>query len=368
MDQREPDNLPVAVPSAGRRWTGIVLWILIPAVMLLVTEVAFRVLDEHSWARALWFEGVSDRMEAGERIDYLFFGSSRTANGLVASAFESEMESAAGDDVTCVNLGRAMSGAPAQYFGLRMLLEKHPEAMRNCTVSLEESAGLPEYSGTWDDAWFFPGATQLVVDYMERDDLTRYLETRAGFEAKAGVVARYYGRGLALIATRRQMQQRLEWRGQALVERVLTRLGAESAAANGELPTNRRLRVDAGGVRLMRDLVHERVSPEALAEQTPAGAWDDQVVCAAARMLEDAGVRVTFHEVPVPSYLWMVNDTEVRRADRESFLEWQHAVGVDEVRSTIEVTDEDFPDLSHLRKSRIEEYSRDLARGMMALP
>ena len=367
MDVRKPENQHLAEGSGGRhRLRNVVLWVGLPILLLLGAELVFRAFERASWVRASWYEGVSDRIERGERIDYIFVGSSRTASGLVPSAFEDEMERARGTDVACVNLGRAFSGAAAHYFGLRMLLERHPEAMRGCTVSFEESAGLPEFPGTWNDAWYFPGNTQLVVDYMKWDDLVRFLRTDAGFEAKSGVVARYFGRDSALVSGRRQMQQAIDWRGTALVQSILARLGAESAEASGALPANRQLRVDAGGVRLQRDLVRERVSPDVLASQEPRTPWDDQTVCAAVRLLLDAGVRVTFHEVPVPSYVWMVNDTPVRRADRESFDAWLGGVGAAEVRSNIRVTDEDFPDLSHLQRGRIEEYSRDLARSMMA--
>lgn len=372
------DPRPHREPSV-HRWRALpgarifALWFLLPLLLLLGAELAVRRLERNSYARASWYEGVSDRLSSG-RVDYLFIGSSRTATGLVPDVFAKEVRAerarltgeSSVDAVVCMNLGRGFSGAAAHYFGLRELLERHPEAMRGCTVAIETSAGIPAFTGTWDEAWYFPGNHQLIVDYLTPGDLRRFLGSEADFEGRAGVVAAFLGRGSRLIAGRRQLQQAVEWRGLDVLRTALEALGAGSAAnAEGQLPAHRQLRVDAGGVRLQRDLVVERTSPEALAAQTPLRPWDDQVLCAAARMLREHGVRVVFHEVPVPSYVWTVNETEVRRADRRALGDWCQVRGIGRVVADLEVTDADFPDLSHLRVGRVEEYSRALARAMV---
>lgn len=339
----------------------------IALVLLVASDIVVRLAERGSLARAAWYQGVSDRMESG-RVNFLFIGTSRTASGFVPHVFEEEVEAETGETVAALNLGRAFSGAVAHYFGCRELLRRHPEGMRGCTVSLEMSAGLPAFHGTWDDAWFFPGNTQLIVDYMSWSDLVRFLRTDAGFEAKAGVLARWLGRGSALVSGRRSIQQRVDWGGVRTVRAVLAKLGARSAPSSGaELPANRQARTDFGGVQLQRDLILERTGPEALAAQLPLGSWDDQVFCQLARMLDEHGVRVLFHDVPVPSYVWEVNDTEIRVADRSAFGKWRADHGIREVRASMELTDEDFPDLSHLRASRVGEYSRGLARSIVAL-
>ncbi len=91
------------------------------------------------------------------------------------------------------------------------------------------------------------------------------------------------------------------------------------------------------------------------------------MICEAAAELRGQGVRVVFFDMPVPAYLWTVNSTSIRLADREAFGHWADELGIARIESDMKTTDEDFPDLSHLRASGIEEYTRALARSYLAL-
>jgi hypothetical protein len=355
-------------PGRGRIWIRrLLLWVGIPLAILSGIERGARRLAATSEARMQWFEGASDEL-AGGGVDFLFLGTSRTASGFLPWAWEDEIEKTTNRQVVCLNLGRAFSGPVASYFGLRELLRRHPERMRRCTVLIEMSGDLPAFTAGWDDPWFFEGNTQLIVDYMRREDLQRVLRTRQHrFEDKAGVVARYIGRGSALVSNRRRIQQAIEWHGLQLARSVMIRLGATTTSTAGiDLPQNRQLRVDAGGIRLQRELVQERTRPEELAAQKPYAPWEGRVIGDVVAELRRSGVRVVFHEIPVPAYVWTVNSTPTRMADRETFDRWTRELGILRLRSGIEVTDADFPDLSHLRASRIEEYTRALARSWLA--
>ncbi|MCA9726081.1 MAG: hypothetical protein KC729_00250 [Candidatus Eisenbacteria bacterium] len=350
----------------GRRWKNLLWWIGVPSLLLAGCEIAFRVIEKHSYSRSAWYEGVSDRMSQGP-VDFLFIGTSRTAVGLDTGAFEDEWRKQTGQDVVCVNLGRGFSGAAAHYFGLRELIRRHPESMRHCTVSIEMSTGLLPFHDTWKDDWYFPGNAQLVVDYMRWDDLVRFLGVEGAFDAQAGIVARYLLRSSALVAGRRTVQQTIEWRGQRALRAILARVGAAARTnAHSTLPASRQLRQDAGGVKLQRDLIVDNTSAEALAAQTPRPPCDEQILCQASLMLRGNGGPVAFHEVLVPSYVWRVNDTEVRRNDRREFTAWSDSLGLPIISVPMAVNDDDFPDLSHLRRERVGEYSRSLARAMVA--
>lgn len=353
----------------GRRSGGariVLLWTLVPLVLIASIELVARRLEASSKTRLQWYQGALDRMATGA-VDYIFLGTSRTASGLVPSAWEAEIEEATNRGVVCLNLGRAYSGPVANYFGLRELLRRYPEKMRGCTVFIEMSAGLPAFTGDWNERWFFEGNQQLIVDYMRRSDLMKFLGVREhSFEDKAGIVARYVGRSSTLISARRRLQQTAEWRGMHLMRTVLRRAGARTQSPDEtDLPENRQLRRDAAGIRLQRDLVLERVQPEELAAQRPLAPWDRRVICEAAAELRRSGVRVVFFEMPVPGYYWTVNATPTRQADREAFFVWARTLGIGILSNPLAVGDEDFPDLSHLRASRIEEYTRALARGFL---
>jgi hypothetical protein len=356
----------MGLATQSGRARRLLLWVGIPVVLLAILEMAARKIDEQSEARVNWYEGAMDRL-AGDGLDFIFIGSSRTASGIHPGAWEDEIEKTTHREVTCRNLGRAFAGPVANDFGLRELVRRYPEQMRGCTVFIETSAGLPGLAGGWDEAWFYEGNTQLIVDYMRREDLARFLGTpQHRFEDKVGVLARYVARGSALVKTRRRLQQAIEWHGLQTIRSVFSRLGARDAQSDVDLPQNRQLRVDAGGVRLQRELVKDRLRPEELEKQTPLAPWEKRVICEAAADLRRHGVTVVFHDVPVPAYLWTVNSTPTRVADREAFDRWMRQNGIVEVESGLTVTDADFPDLSHLRGSRIEEYTRALARAWIA--
>lgn len=349
-------------------WRSLVLWIGVPLVLFLSLEMLVRKLDRGSFARATWYEGASDRFQQGP-IDFLFIGTSRTASGFVDSVWEDEIEKATGREVVALNLGRAYSGAASHYFAMRELQRRYPDKMRACTVCIEMSAGIPSFNDTWNDPWFFEGNSQLVVDYMDRSDLRRFLATpQHSFEEKAGVTARYLARGSALASSRRRLQQTIEWNGLRFVGSIITALNKGNAVIQEDLPENRQLRVDAGGIKLQRELIMDRVRPEALAAQQPMPPWEESVLCQMAAELRAAGVRVLFHDVPVPSSVWTANSTPVRLADRAAFDRWAASLQIQKLDSGMTFDDADFPDLSHLRKSRIDEYSRALARRYLELP
>lgn len=353
----------------NRRARAVLIWIGIPLLIIGALEVAARRLEAVSKTRLQWYPGAIDLTET-RGVDFLFVGTSRTASGFVPAAWEDELERASGCDEVCLNLGRAYSGPVANYFGLRELLQRHPDRMRECVVFIELSAGLPAFTSDWTEKWFFEGNQQLIVDFMRRGDLTRFLRVREhSLEDKAGIAARYAGRGSTLIAARRRLQQTAEWRGMSLVQSVFRAFGAkERGREEVDLPENRQLRRDAAGIRFQRDLVLERVQPEELAAQRPLTPWSTKVICQAAEELRSAGVRVVFFDMPVPDYVWQVNSTPIRRADREAFLQWTRDNGIEVIDRFFEVTDADFPDLSHLRASRIEEYTRALAQRFLEGP
>ena len=351
----------------ANRPQGFLLWIGIPLVILAALELSVRWFDAHSEARMNWYQGALEQMAAGG-VDHIFIGTSRTATGIRADAWEDEIEKVLQRDVVCLNLGRAFSGPVANAFGLRELISRYPERMRNCTVLIEMSAGLPAFTSGWDGPWFYEGNTQLLVDYMRTPDLARFLRTRQhGFEDKAGVLARYAGRPFSLVRTRRRVQQSIEWRGLQAVRSTLVKLGArEASAGEVDLPENRQLRVDAGGVRLQREIIQERVQPEELQKQTPLVPWSPRVICEVAADLRLHGVPVVFYDVPVPAYVWTINSTSTRLGDREAFDLWARGLGIEVLQSGMALSDEDFPDLSHLRASLVDDYTRALARSWLS--
>ncbi len=344
------------------------LWIVIPLLLWLGLEMVSQRLDQGSYARAAWYEGALDRSRSGP-IDFIFIGTSRTASAILPHVWEKEIREATGSTVHCRNLGRAFSGSPAHHFGLRELVQRHPETMRDCTVFIETTHGIPTFVERWEDKWFFPGNTQLAVDYMNRSDLWRYLRGPHDFESKAGVLGRYLGRFSNLVSGRRQLQQQFDWRVNRLTKRALHALGATEPETSGAaLPAHRQLRQDRAGIALQRDLVRERTSPDILAAQEPLLPWEHRVVCQTVEMLKENDVEVVFFEMPAPSYVDIVNGTEVRRADRHAFAEWRTQYGLPLLETDLEVDDEDFPDLSHLAANRIEDYTKALARAFVKSP
>jgi hypothetical protein len=345
----------------------LLLWIGIPLSIMALVELAARRFEARAEAHLNWYQGAMNQMAAGG-CDYIFVGTSRTAGGIRTDAWEDEIEKVVHRNVVCLNLGHAYAGPVANAFGLRELVSRYPERMRSCTVFFEMSAGLPALSGGWDGRWFYEGNRQLVADFMRKPDLVRFLRSpQHGFEDKAAILARYLGRRSSLIRTRRQILQAIEWHVMQTVRACLVRLGAaETPSGVADLPINRQLRRDAGGIRLQREVARDRVRPEELEKQTPLTPWGRHVICQSAADLRLHGIHVVYYDVPVPADLWTVNSTPLRMRDRETFDLWAREQGIPELQTGLTFSDEDFPDLSHLRASKVEEYTRALARSWLS--
>ncbi len=335
-------------------------------IVFLVAEFTVRALDARR-VDPTTYPGAM-KIAARESIDFIFTGTSRTAGGIALSVWDEELSRHEGRAVRSLNLAQPYSGGAPNYFGLRELADRRARSLAGCTVFFELSAGLPAFTRKWDDPWYFEGNAQIVVDYMRPADLARFLSTDEPFDRKADIVFRYFTRTSRLLSLRRSLQRSVSWRGLAITRRLLTALGGEyrENLLGAKLPPIRVLRTDEHGVRLQRERIRARTSRDALARQKPLRPWKETIVCAAAIMLKERGIAVAFHEVPAPSFAWTVNETETRRLDRADFEAWAKGNDIPIIRSHIAVTDDDFPDLSHLARSRREEYTRALAADFVA--
>jgi len=348
--------------TGGKLW----IWTLIPLLILVGAELLAHRLVHKSVLNRTWYRGALDTA-ASQNLDFIFVGTSRTMSGIDIGVWEQETERALGEDLVCFNLGRAYAGPVAHHFGLRELVEQYPERMRGCTVLIEFSAGLPEYTWDWDHQWFFAGNTQLIVDYMKFSDFRRFLALPNSFDCEVALATRYFGRPFNLMAGRRVIQQAVDYRGQRALRGLLSNLGAGyriTDSQSGSLE-NPRLRTDPQGVEQLRKIIRSRVDPTELARQESLTPWEDRIVCQTAEYLLEHGVRVAFYEVVVPSYVWSVHGTEVRRKDRLAFSKWAEAHEIPIIESRFAITDGDFPDLSHLRADKVPDYTRSMVGAFL---
>jgi hypothetical protein len=78
-------------------------------------------------------------------------------------------------------------------------------------------------------------------------------------------------------------------------------------------------------------------------------------------LVESVGGRVVLYDIPLSGIKRATFTGMASEADRTRFRNALAAEGIPVLRSKFSYDDADFPDLSHLRKSRKKEFTRHLA-------
>ena len=117
---------------------------------------------------------------------FIFIGTSRVAQAVVAEAFIAELRPA---DAAALNLGRGYSTLVEHFFGLRRLAAASPSGLRGTIVLVEAPEGIPDPS-SWDDPWFVSEDPGLLSMTMRPSDLPAFWARSAGsFSEKASITA-----------------------------------------------------------------------------------------------------------------------------------------------------------------------------------
>jgi hypothetical protein len=338
-------------------------WIVLPLLVFGCVEWLVR---QSADFVPTWY-AAADEIARSHRIGAIFIGSSRVQAAVEPAQFAAALEPDLLTGRQVLNLGRGYSTEAEHYLGLRNLMERHSEAMQGVHVFAEAPGGLP-YRVTWaGDAWAFSEQPWMLVDLLRPSDLPAFWQAPGlGIDERLHITLRSLLRSARLFNRRERVRE--QW-----LQHVLPQL------ASGRLPDLRPAVSVGYDLQGPGDGSSIRVDPEAVAQarasavdfagaieraaQAPTGDWRGTIQDEMSQLVRRHGGRLVYFEPPLSEVFEQPYRTEIRRQDITAFADQARAWGGCVIRPEFTYTDEDFPDLWHLRPSLVPEFSAALARA-----
>lgn len=336
-------------------------WVVVPLLLFFVLECTVRFWG--SSGPAFW-DIVEQSVQPGA-VHFLFVGSSRVAASVDEKIFEEELRRHRPHPARAINVGTGYSYLLQHYLGLRNALHRYPEHLRGCVVFVETAGGLPEYSTVDGSEWYFDGRPDLLTQVLRLEDLPTMWVSTMPLNDKWHLSFRWLtkwslllsrGQGVAV----RALAKTSERLGEKIVS-VLPGIRTESPRP-ADLTTDGGVRTDQEGIVLARRLALESARRE-LSDQRPLGKWTETVLGQIVSLVQQAGGQVVFYEMPLHSVQAAPRRTAIRMDDVASFRAQAAAWGTPFLLPEFLFTDDDFPDLWHLKRSRAREFTVALAKA-----
>lgn len=342
-------------------------WIMFPLLALALCEMAVR----HGLDRPKWYEQARREVVA-HHVDYLFIGSSRVAAAIDAPTFSAVMSKHLGRPVVTLNLGQGYSTWIEHALGLRWLYEIAPEHLQGSVV-FAEAPGEVFTMGSWADRWYNPAQAQMILSVLRAKDLPALWHSGAGVGEKLYLTALYGGGRSMLVAKRAFIRQSIMEKGALIVKGLLQKTAAAWGFAPGAMPgalpaaapdltASGGIRADTEGIRQVRALALEAAA-QTVKNQKVITDWSSPVYDDVRHLVEAQQGRIMLFAMPESCSATELYATAIGRQNRLSFERQFGSMHALMLRPAFAFTDEDFPDLWHLRKSRAPEFSAALAQA-----
>ena len=297
----------------------------------------------------------ADREAANGPVDVVFVGSSRVAASIAPEVVGGYLSDSLGTRVKVISAGKGYSTLMLHYFGLQRLYRDHPDNMQGALVLIEAPGGVPVYL-EWSDKWVTDTWPTLMGPLLTRDNVGPFLrESPNTFRAKIYALA---ADPLRVVRYARYLQPTLESKFNNRFD------SAVAPEADADLAGEGGIRTDSAGVALVREEVLAGTDHKAARDSWN---WDNSVLADIVKLVRSHGGEVAFFEMPVSSY-WTAGYPPGRRElEATSFHEWAGRNQLEyESFPTFQTTDDDFPDLMHMRKSMRNNYSRSVAERLIS--
>lgn len=334
------------------------------ATLFLIPILLFEVVVRLFLNPPTWY-GVVDKNWHQDSQKVYLLGSSRTACAFVPQTIGNELVKATGKPIDVYNLGRGASSLMMHLFGLKQLLKSHPDALNGSLVVIEAVEGLPHYR-TWSDSWL-EGPSSLLPALIPFEKLPLFWKSSTELSLKLQNTFEYFVR-LALWIPK--IKEEFEDQGQKTIQASLMSVRQRiypnrPVMGYQEIREVGGIRTDEVGIRHMREVIAKTIPQvkKRMEKETPYSNWRTTVLFELVELIKANGGRVAFADIPLPTVLGSEFHTPMREKDRELFRvqakEWNYPILK---ASTFHYSELDFPDLSHLRANRAEEYSVLMAK------
>jgi hypothetical protein len=126
------------------------------------------------------------------------------------------------------------------------------------------------------------------------------------------------------------------------------------------------IRADPAALAPVRALAR-RIGDQAARFQGPIREWHGTITEALVRLVRAAGGQVVFFEPPLSETFLQGHRTKMRQEDAALFARSAHEWRACVVRPSFKYSDDDLPDLWHLRPERVSEYTRAVATAWLEI-
>ncbi len=346
-------HIPAVAKRPSRRRAGRFFALVLGLLLLLevVVRLAFP-LRNPFWAEV-------DQIAAAHPVQIIFVGTSRVAAAVDAATFAQTLPPSSNSGYV-LNAGMGYTTPAEYYMALRNSLERTPASFQHCTVFIEIDGGIPDPL-TWQQPWAHSARPETLIPFLRRSDLTRFYAASHPLEEKLQLSLDWLLRPSALYTQRHALGNTLYTDTQTLLANALQFLAPPPPPppATADLTHAGGIRNDSEGVAAARQVAHE-YAQQMLTDQQPID-WDNTIIADLVRLAQAHKVQIIFFEIPLHTLHQSMYQTPIRRADAEHFrvlaAQWHTPILTPEFAST----DDDFPDIWHLRHSRAPDYTAALS-------
>lgn len=301
---------------------------------------------------------IEEKADPGQ-LGYLFLGSSRVAAAIDTEAFKTYLAPSENDAISVVKIGRGYSTLTIYYQLLEQLLVINPNSLDDATIFIEAPQELPDWR-TWQGNWIREERPELISPYLQANDLIPFWsQSTNSFGAKSRTTLAKYFHGFRYNdSIRNKANGTLD----TLVKQILPPSPRQQPTIEADIKQAGGIRTDRAGILLSRQIAGS-LAREELRDRQSIENWNQSVLASLIELVENAGGQIILFEMPLSSVQSAAYETPEVRAIRTRFHQWREANTLVLLEPNFSYTDEDFPDLAHLRSSRAAEFTQRIAQA-----
>lgn len=321
------------------------------AIIIIVIEVIARLLLPHD----NWY-GELERVTQNNAIKYIFIGSSRVAGSINPSVFTRSVGTGNIQNIA-INMGKGDSTLIEHLFGIKKIADTSPNKLKGVVVFLEAPQGFIPIEN-WQNSWLNKNYPQLLAKTIRFKDMGAFW-FRSGTDFKSKVIVTSY-----MLSA----YPRLKGRWRSVVFRSNGFNSNTSELTNGILWRATEIRTDDQGIQNARRLAHTTTNDILSGQKLLADDfWDKSVLKSLNDLVISAGGSLVLFQMPISSIQMKVGLSTIGKRNSLMIYQTLYYNHIPVIVPNIITTDDDFPDLWHLRASRSNEYTQSIAQAYLHL-
>lgn len=285
-------------------------------------------------------------------VKYIFIGSSRVASSINSAEF-SKAIGCVESDLATVNMGAGYSTLMEHSLGLKKLAKALPNKLNDTIVFLEAPNYLPDLQAA-SESWCHANYPELLATTMSMSDLKEFLiYSNTELPSKWSVV-------ISLFSATARLKG--DWKN--LATRLLTH--DPLLRRKGLVYSN--IRSDEVSVKNSRNLAISMADKAILQQkQLDIQNSNNLMISKLNEQVSLAGGHLVLFYMPMSSIQTKPYLTKIGQKNIKIVSELAKNMGIPILNNQIATTDQDFPDLWHLRPSRSVEFTQCVAQAYIEL-